>query len=444
MGKISERRIRWGSSIYLRLVRLLLAAALCAVVSYFLIDAAAGEIVTQYWRHSGYVQRENRKKMDLFQEYISGNGIAGTDTDRITEWVKENYPVSLQIYRDNIVIYDSSYPYYENLWKESIKAEYYDWGSYYPVQFQDGEAVAALYGFHMFQLYNVAAAAELIVSFLIFLGIVLLGIRSTMKYIKRLSSEIEILEGGDLDYKITVKGTDELAALAQGIDDMRKSFLEQTRQEARLVRMNRQMVTGMSHDLRTPLTSIMLYVEIMKKAGGKDEEKLKECMERIERQVCKMKQLADYLFEYSLISSKEELKMEPPEQFDTVFYDLMSETCALLEQRGFETRMHGRKGSGRVSVHMDYVMRIFDNITSNIVKYADRNAPVEISCIQEKGAQGFTFHNRKKEMRGTEESNKIGIQNIQTMMKKMNGWCRVEETEEEFSITVLFPVSGPL
>lgn len=436
--------MRWRSSIYLRLVRLLLAAALCAVVSYFLMDAATGEIVTQYWRRSGYAQRENKKKMDQFQEYISDNEIAGTDTERITEWVKEHYPVSLQIYRDNIVIYDSSYPYYENLWKESIEAQYYDWGSYYPVQFQDGEAVAAFYGFHIFQMYNAAAAAELIVSFVIFLGIVLLGIRSTMKYIRRLSSEIEILEGGDLDYEITVRGTDELAVLAQGIEDMRKSFLEQTRQEARLVRVNRQMVTGMSHDLRTPLTSIMLYVEIMKKTGGKDEEKLRECMERIERQVSKMKQLADNLFEYSLISSKEEVEMEPPEQFDIVFYDLMSETCAILEQRGFETRIHGRKVSGRVSVHMDYVMRIFDNITSNIVKYADRNAPVEISCIQEKEAQGFTFKNRKKEMRGTEESNKIGIQNIRTMMVKMNGWCRVEETEEEFSITVLFPVSGPL
>ena len=53
------------------------------------------------------------------------------------------------------------------------------------------------------------------------------GIRSTMRYIRTLSEEIEILEGGNLDYVITVEGNDELSALARGLMICGVSFREQ-------------------------------------------------------------------------------------------------------------------------------------------------------------------------------------------------------------------------
>lgn len=54
-----------------------------------------------------------------------------------------------------------------------------------------------------------------------------------MKYISKLSDEIAILEGGSLDYKITIKGKDELAALAEGLENMRISFLQYDRAGSR-------------------------------------------------------------------------------------------------------------------------------------------------------------------------------------------------------------------
>ena len=59
---------------------------------------------------------------------------------------------------------------------------------------------------YSYQYYNYAVIAELLLSFALFVGIVMLGIRYKIRYIRKLSSEIEILEGGDLDYEITVKG----------------------------------------------------------------------------------------------------------------------------------------------------------------------------------------------------------------------------------------------
>ena len=69
------------------------------------------------------------------------------------------------------------------------------------------------------------------ISFAIFLTLVLMGIRKKMHYISRLCEEISILKGGSLDYEITVKGSDELAMLAEEIDNMRLVFKELMKKE---------------------------------------------------------------------------------------------------------------------------------------------------------------------------------------------------------------------
>ena len=124
-----------------------------------------------------------------------------------------------------------------------------------------------------------------------------------MAYILQLKDEIEILEGGSLDYPITVKGKDELAALAKGLDNMRKSFAGLIDQEGKMVQENQRIITEMSHDLRTPVTSIILYTEILKKGTYKDQEQQREYIEKIGQKAQRMKQLTDNLFEYSLIGS---------------------------------------------------------------------------------------------------------------------------------------------
>ena len=91
----------------------------------------------------------------------------------------------------------------------------------------DGEAAVFLRGFYVYHFYTYAFIVEIILSSCVFVLIVLAGIQKTIRYIRRLQSEIEILEGGDLDYSITVSGRDELASLAAGLDAMRVSLKEQ-------------------------------------------------------------------------------------------------------------------------------------------------------------------------------------------------------------------------
>lgn len=99
----------------------------------------------------------------------------------------------------------------------------------------------------------------------IFLIIVLLGIRKSLRYLQTIHQEIHILEGGELDYEMTVKGHDELAMSAKSIEDLRKSFLDKLQAIDELQEESRSLVTEMSHDMRTPLTSLMMNLEFAKK-----------------------------------------------------------------------------------------------------------------------------------------------------------------------------------
>ena len=259
-----------------------------------------------------------------------------------------------------------------------------------------------------------------------------------IRYIMVLHDEIEILEGGSLDYPITVKGKDELSELAEGLDCMRVSFQGMIEREANIVQENQKMITEMSHDIRTPVTSIMLYTEILKNGKYKDEEQLNEYIERIDRKAHRMKQLTDNFFEYMLVTGDDEIELEEPEFCEALFYDLFSETISYLEQRGFDIDFRVEWSDKKLRICSDYIIRIMDNIASNIIKYADPKKPVIISSVYVGGMVGFAFENSNKPNDEKVDSTCVGIQSIKSMMLKMGGICKVTDNGGSFCIVIAF------
>lgn len=425
-------------SIYFQLLRLLVISAFAAVLVFFVLNRTGDRLIESFYYNSDYEDRKNESYIGKLQQYIDQNELSSRDADALKSWVQKQQIVSIRVNKDGMQVFDSVYPDQE-LWEEDIEANDYGWEVYYTVSFADGEAKVSITGMYAYQFYNYAMLAELVLSFILFLLLVLFGIRSKMAYILKLSDEVEILEGGSLDYKITVKGKDELAALAEGLESMRLSFQELIRQEARMVQENQKIVTEMSHDLRTPVTSIMLYTEILKKGSYKGEGQWKEYVEKIDRKARRMKQLTDHLFEYSLTAGEEEVQLEEPETCETLFYDLFSETCSYLEQQGFEVSFQVEWPQSRLRISTDYVMRIMDNLTSNIMKYADTSMPVAVSAVEEGNMAGFLFENKVKKPEEETESNGIGIQSVKNMMAKMRGKCMTEQEGERFRVLLLFP-----
>lgn len=89
-----------------------------------------------------------------------------------------------------------------------------------------------------------------------------------------------------------------------------------------------------------------------------------------------------------------------------------------------------------------YIRRILDNITSNILKYADPAYPVSVTFVREEDDAGLAFANVTLADTDSVESTKVGLVSIQTMMEKMHADSRAESDGRRFCITLLFPVNS--
>lgn len=428
------------NSLYFQLMILLVISGAVALAVFYGLNTVGENVVYYYYNHSNYSAKREKNYVAELQSYVSSNELKSSDTDELSQWVTEKAVIiSLWLYKDNALIFDSDYPDNATYSSEPAYLDENNGSRFYTIEFADGEVEVGISGVFDYQLYNYASFGEMLLAFSIFILMVLIGIRKKMEYIRKLSKEIQILEGGNLEYKITVTGKDELTALAGGLNCMRESFRRQTIQEAEIVRENQKIVTQMSHDIRTPLTSIMLYTELLKKGTYKNEEQFREYIEKIERKTRRMKQLADNLFEYSLVSSDQEIELEEAENEKMLFYDLFSETTSYLEQQGYQVDFLVKWNEARLKINTDYISRILDNVTSNIQKYADKSCPVTIGSVKNGNMEGFYFENRTAVLTDETESTGVGIQSIKNMMAKMGGRCITETENGVFRLILYFP-----
>ena len=433
-------------SLYFKLAGLLLAAVAVSGLFFVVINYAGEQMITKIFSDSSHIEKLSEAYIQDLQDYIDETKAASNDSEKLTEWVRKRKIVSIQVYKDEILTYDSNYP---DAAVEDAEAEgaYYEWEYYYTAEFADGTADVFLYGFFSYPLYSYAMTAEILLAVILLVAIVILGIRKPVRYIGRLKAECEILGSGDLDYQVTVQGKDELSLLARGLDNMRMALRESNEKEAELTAANRRMITEMSHDLRTPLTSLLIYTEILRKKAAKDPRQAMEYVRKIEKEARQIKRLSDNIFEYALITEETKAELGEPQTLRELFYDPLSEMTAYLGERGYMVELRPDTGSGserrQIRVNEEYINRTMDNIVSNIEKYADKSMPVRIETIYTEEYGGLAFRNgiscSMEDRRKTEGSTNIGLHNVEKMMKKMNGYFRVKQTENIFEITLIFP-----
>ena len=433
-------------SLYFKLAGLLLAAVAVSGLFFVVINYAGEQMITKIFSDSSHIEKLSEAYIQDLQDYIDETKAASNDSEKLTEWVRKRKIVSIQVYKDEILTYDSNYP---DAAVEDAEAEgaYYEWEYYYTAEFADGTADVFLYGFFSYPLYSYAMTAEILLAVILLVAIVILGIRRPEKYIGRLKDECEILGNGNLDYQVTVQGRDELALLAQGLDNMRMALRESNEKEAEITAANRRMITEMSHDLRTPLTSLLIYTEILGKKAAKDPRQAMEYVRKIEKKARQIKRLSDNIFEYALITEETKAELGEPQTLRELFYDPLSEMTAYLGERGYTVELRPDTGSGserrQIRVNEEYINRIMDNIVSNIEKYADKSMPVRIETIYTEEYGGLAFRNgiscSTEDRRNTEGSTNIGLHNVEKMMKNMDGYCRVKQSECIFEIALMFP-----
>ncbi|MGZ9585677.1 HAMP domain-containing sensor histidine kinase [Paenibacillus marinisediminis] len=438
---MSKKRT-WFGKLHLELILAATVALVLSAAFFGVIQYATSSILDHYFETSDYLDDKTDEAASELQQYVTEHNLAVTDTDTILKWVKEQKVVFVGISVDNQIVFNSSQyntPDYDRYaFEESMP-----WFKEYTITFSDIEATAYLMGFFDYQTYVNYYYAELVMSVLLFIIILTLLIRNKLNYITTLEKEIKILEGGNLKYAITVKGNDELTSLASSLNDMRVSFINQIETEEKARLANKELITALSHDLRTPLTTQTGYLEILKEKHWSTQEEHDRYVEKCLATCEQMKQMSDRLFEYFLAfkSDRDEPEIELKE-FNglELFMQLISEHTLLMEEDGFSFTISVAETDFKVRVCISSLLRIFDNIFSNLMKYADRTENIRVSIEADEHYCTIQFDNQIYEQSEKIASTKIGLENVKRLMKQQQGELILHESDRRFSLMLKFPL----
>ncbi len=417
----------------------LMISIVLGIAAFFGIRTTGEFLVNNYIKTSGYMEREEQKSANSLQAFVTEYSVDASDYASLNYWVNLQEVVYITVLRDGIPLYDSAYPESER--NDDFTQAYYGNAHLYDIQFADGEAEVYLIGFYDYHYSVYIIVVSIIFAVTVFILLFLLFVQRKINYVKQIEKEVKILENGGLQHEITVRGHDELSSLASGLNKMRVSLSENFEMVNKLSQANADLVTELSHDLRTPLTAMLLYMELLETGRYKDAVSEKQYIEKAAAKAREVKQMSDELFERFLITGNKAAQLEAPQNIRYVLEDTVSDIIIFLKSQGYEVSADITWPEGEISVSQDYLNRIFNNVNSNILKYAEPGRPILIRVRRHKKFLLLTFGNvRKKENPGTESTN-IGIPNIRMMMQKMNGCSTVLATREIFMITLSFPVS---
>ena len=419
---------------------LLGAGLLCTIiflVLYLLIDS----VIIQLFDNAEFEQKHRVQQAESLQEYVIDEEIGMDNLDALDRWEKHQPVLLLEMFDGQKCIYTSRKDHLKKRSRRVYAGDpelMADSDYAFSIVLADQTATAIIYSDFMYKYYVVGTAISAGAALILFVLLFLFSTGNLIRYICRLGEEVEILEGGNLEYVVSVQGNDELTDLARSMNRMRVSLLEQMKKEQELQQANRQLITEMSHDLRTPLTGLMLYTEILRFHRYETEEELQEYLEKIDLKAHHLKQMSDHLFEYAQEGKKS--GYQEKRSFQEACREPMENMICELKARNFQVETELQWRSYPIMAGRDPVERIIENICSNIVKYAHPDAPVWIETSYSNHYCGLIFLNTVAEGISHAESSGVGLESIQNLVKEMNGICTIEETEAAFIISVMFPI----
>lgn len=449
MSLNKSKRKKTHQSILTQFFALLVGLGILCGGLFVVLNTTVESVLENYLLSSDVLDTVIEERVNDLQDYVTENQVSATDSQALSQWMRGKPLTLMEIYRSNVLVY-SSYASYslavegdDFTWTatEGEETPTYDWISYYSVEFSDGWGDVVLYSNDLYRYSTYATIAEVILCAVLFLAGFLIAFQRTVSYMRQISLEIQAMEGGDLNQPVTVRGDNDLTALAESLDAMRLAFRAQRERESSTYAANQALISQMSHDLRTPLTTLLIYTEILRYGKYQGEDQLRGYLDKIDEKAQQIKQLAENLLEYSLASQKRAVEMEPPAPAAEIFRPLLQETATFLEQYGYAFHWDLDFGEGRVAVHTPYLRRILDNLSSNILKYASLQEPISIQAREQEGVLALSFCNGLKD-RDEPAGTCVGLSSVEAMMEKMGGSSHAEQTGAAFQITLLFPLAG--
>lgn len=446
-GLSKLKRVRFLRSLSAELLAALAAALAVAVVVYrCTLSVAYAEIDRVIYDAGAQGVRNTQAKNEL-QQYVTENGVSGSDADAFEQWSGRQKARMFTVFREDTVLYDSSglyqpgeipevYDEYGNRVEGSAATE--TWQPSYVLQLADGAAMVWMVDFGAQEYYTAAYRGALALAGGIVLVLFLLAIRSKTRYIYQLKEELALLEGGDLEHPITIKGRDELGELAASIDAMRKSIIQRQAGEEAARQANQELITAMSHDLRTPLTSLIGYLDILTTRRYQNQEQARACLENSRKKAYELKDLSDKLFEFFLVYGREDAPKLETVDCAAFLMQTLEEGLFLLEDQGFSVERDTPDPKCLLRVDVGLLRRALDNMVSNLCKYADPSAPLKLRWRQRDGRFELELSNRVHPAPKV-QSTGLGLKTCKRILALHGGSFEAREENGWFMVRICLP-----
>ena len=217
----------------------------------------------------------------------------------------------------------------------------------------------------------------------VFLLVFTLFVNKKVKYIKFLSSEVKVIKDEDFGKTIEVRGQDELAELCSSINNMSLELREKIDNEKKIEQNKNELITNVSHDLRTPLTSILGYVDLLKQNGFEDKEKFVEYISIIDERSKSLNTLINELFEYTKLNSHDIKLNYSTVEICSLVEQLSGEYSLIFKKEGLELISEIPEEDIFVDIDIQMIVRALENLLINAKKYSVRNSQVLVKLLQE-------------------------------------------------------------
>lgn len=228
----------------------------------------------------------------------------------------------------------------------------------------------------------VGAIIAMILSNVVLVGLAYLLIKK-LAYLSDIIEGAEKIKNGNLSYKIEVKDNDNFTTLAQNINNIGEGLENSIDKQLRSERMKSELITNVSHDLKTPLTSIINYIDLIKDEKNIQPEYINDYVNVLDSKSKRLKSLIEDLFEASKASSGNiELNIERIE-FDQLIRQAIGEVEERLLQSNLDIKLNIPKEKIHINADGKRLYRVLENLLSNIAKYSLSNTRVYIDVTTE-------------------------------------------------------------
>lgn len=391
------------SKIASKTTKINILAILIAFAGFFIVNYVGTEVLDYFFLTSKYVFDIQEPYVKDFQKYVDDNNIRMADSKSVEVWVKENNISYFTVSVERELIYGVTMVDEFMLSGNASDDLHKTWQYFSQIAFADGLADVFIYSGFTEKYYTCMTVVAALIAIIMGLVTIYSGVRNEMNSLH--------------------------------------SDLENSRLAERKARESKdELIKGMAHDLRTPLTSLIAYAEIVKIRNVSDDVET-AYIDKIIEKALDIRELSNQLFDFSVANQDSEIPMDSFMSVESAIGDYLSEFCGILQNKGYEVNSDKLNWfDKKISVNPGFISRIIHNLVSNIVKYADVQETVYIESTYKDNKVGIIIKNVTDVSSKITDSSGIGLQNIEMMMKKMEGELEIYSCKEKFVVILWFPV----